>query len=148
MDALHVPARSSGFSRSGQPEGGTPYRPLQCDICEGIRIVPMLLDVPTLRRNKFHDPRFMGPRRVNFRVEALVEPCHANGRRCCSALIFWLCSSTALPKMRFMQNDTVLKTHHGANRPPVFKSKSRGLAVLRSLTIKRLFSTVIRPTPA
>ena len=48
--------------------------PLQCDICEGIRIVPMLLDVPTLRRNKFRDPRFMGTRRVNFLMGALHEP--------------------------------------------------------------------------
>ena len=33
--------------------------PLQRDFCEGIRIVPMLLDVPTLRRNKFPDPSFI-----------------------------------------------------------------------------------------
>ena len=54
--------------------------PLQCDICEGIRIVPMLLDVPTLRRNKFRDPRFMGTRRVRFRLEALLESCRDFGR--------------------------------------------------------------------
>ena len=42
--------------------------PLQCDICESIRIVPMLLDVPTLRRNKFRDPRFMGSSYVYFQM--------------------------------------------------------------------------------
>ena len=44
--------------------------PLQCGICEGIRIVPMLLDVLTLRRNKFRDPRIMGTKRVKSRKEA------------------------------------------------------------------------------
>ena len=44
--------------------------PLQGDIFEGIRVVPMLLDVLTLRRNKFRDPRFMGTRRVNCPKEA------------------------------------------------------------------------------
>ena len=34
------------------------FMPLQCDISEGIRIVLTLLDVPTLRRNKFRDPIF------------------------------------------------------------------------------------------
>ena len=54
--------------------------PLQGDICEGIRIVPMLLDAPTLRRNKFRDPRFMATRRVNFRNEAAQEPMFLEGR--------------------------------------------------------------------
>ena len=48
--------------------------PLQCGICEGIRVVPMLLDVPTLRQNKFRDPRFMGTKRVKFRKKTLLEP--------------------------------------------------------------------------
>ena len=39
-------------------------------------MVPMLLDVPTLRRNKFRDPRLMGTRRVNFQMEALHEAGH------------------------------------------------------------------------
>ena len=33
--------------------------PLQGDICESILIVPQLLEVPTLWRNKFRDPRFI-----------------------------------------------------------------------------------------
>ena len=32
------------------------FMPLQCDICERIRILRMLLDMPTLRRNKFRFP--------------------------------------------------------------------------------------------
>ena len=40
--------------------------PLQCGICEGIRIVPMVLDMSTLKRNKFRDPRFMGTTRARF----------------------------------------------------------------------------------
>ena len=47
--------------------------PLQCDICECIRAVPMLLDMLTLRRNKFRDPRFMGTRRVNVQMWATQE---------------------------------------------------------------------------
>ena len=43
------------------------FMPLQCGICEGIRIVLMLLDMPTLRRNKFRVPRFMGTKRAKFR---------------------------------------------------------------------------------
>ena len=38
--------------------------PLQGGICEDIRIVPMLLDVATLRRDESRVPRFMGTRRV------------------------------------------------------------------------------------
>ena len=47
--------------------------PLQRDMCEGGQIVPMLLDMPTLRRNKFLDPRFKGTGRVNFQSGALHE---------------------------------------------------------------------------
>ena len=42
--------------------------PLQCGICEGIRIVPMLLDVLTLKRNKFRDPRIINSRRTVSRM--------------------------------------------------------------------------------
>ena len=56
------------------------FMPLQCGICEGIRIVPMLLDVLTLRRNKFRDPRIMGTKRVNFRKRVTQEPCGDFGR--------------------------------------------------------------------
>ena len=45
------------------------FMPLQCEICEGIRIVPILLDVPTLRRNKFRDPRIMGAKRAKSRID-------------------------------------------------------------------------------
>ena len=54
--------------------------PLQCDICEGIRIVPMLLDVPTLRRNKFRDPRFKATKRAQSRKRAAHNPRHDIGR--------------------------------------------------------------------
>ena len=47
--------------------------PLQCDICESIQIVPMLLDMTTLRRNKFRDPRFMGAKRARFRKESALR---------------------------------------------------------------------------
>ena len=63
--------------------------PLQRNICEGIRIVPMLLDVPTLRRNKFRDPRFMGTRRVNFQMRAVHE---SDGKACHSVRAVWGCS--------------------------------------------------------
>ena len=57
------------------------FMPLQCCICEGIRIVPMLLDVLMLRRNKFRDPRIIGTKRANFfRKETTHEPCHDIGR--------------------------------------------------------------------
>ena len=46
------------------------FMPLQCDICEGIRIVPMLLDMPALRRNKFRDPRFIFTKHAKFRKGA------------------------------------------------------------------------------
>ena len=39
--------------------------PLQCDIREGFRIVPMLLDVPTLRQNKFRVPVDVSKARSN-----------------------------------------------------------------------------------
>ena len=38
------------------------FMPLQCDSRESIRSVSMLLDVPTLKRNKFRDPRIMSSR--------------------------------------------------------------------------------------
>ena len=47
--------------------------PLQCSICEGIQIVPMFLNVPTLRRNKFRDPRIMSSRRTVSRMGACYE---------------------------------------------------------------------------
>ena len=50
------------------------FMPLQCGICEGIRSIPMLLDVPTLGRNKFRGPRFMVAKRVKFRKGA-AHPC-------------------------------------------------------------------------
>ena len=56
------------------------FMPLQCDICKGIRIVPMLLDMPTLKRNKFRDPRIMGTKRLNFRKKLTQEPCCDFGR--------------------------------------------------------------------
>ena len=56
------------------------FMPLQCGICEDTPIVPMTLDVPTLRRNKFRDPRFMRTRRVKFRTVATHEHCHDIGR--------------------------------------------------------------------
>ena len=56
------------------------FMPLQCCICEGIRVVPMLLDVPAQRRNKFRDPRFMGTRCAEFPIEATQEPCGDFGR--------------------------------------------------------------------
>ena len=40
--------------------------PLQGDISEGIRIVSILLDAPTLRWNQFRDPRFMEGREFDF----------------------------------------------------------------------------------
>ena len=54
--------------------------PLQGAICEGIRIVPMLLDVLMLRRNKFRDPRLIVTRHVNFQLEATHESCPEFGR--------------------------------------------------------------------
>ena len=56
------------------------FMPLQCCICEGIRIVPILLDVPTLKRNKFRDPRFLGTKCVYFRKGATHNPCRDLGR--------------------------------------------------------------------
>ena len=53
--------------------------PLKCDIGEGIQIGPMLLDVLTLRRNKFRDPRFMITKRATSRMGPLLEP---EGRAC------------------------------------------------------------------
>ena len=47
--------------------------PLQCGICEDVRIVPKLLDVPTLRRNKFRDPRLMDTKRAKSRKKTLNE---------------------------------------------------------------------------
>ena len=69
MKATHIPRERIAASM-----------PLQCDLFEGIRIVPMLLDVPTLKRNKFRDPRFKVTRRVKFRKETSHEPCHDTGR--------------------------------------------------------------------
>ena len=46
------------------------FMPLQCEICEGIRIVPTLLDLPTLRRNKFRDPRIKDTRRTELLMDA------------------------------------------------------------------------------
>ena len=43
--------------------------PLQCDTCEGIGIVPMLMDTSTLRRHKCREPRFM----VAIRVQILKD---------------------------------------------------------------------------
>ena len=54
--------------------------PLQCDICEGIQIVPMLLDVLTLRRNEFRDPRFRAQESMSFRMVTLHRPCQDIGR--------------------------------------------------------------------
>ena len=48
--------------------------PLQCDIFERIRIILVLLDLPTLRRNKFRDPRFMDTMRAEFRKGVTHEP--------------------------------------------------------------------------
>ena len=56
------------------------FMPLQGDICEGIQIVPMLLDVPTLRRNKFRDPRFIVTRCAKSPKEVTKELCLDFGR--------------------------------------------------------------------
>ena len=47
--------------------------PLQFDIWERIRIVPMLLDVPMLRRNKFRNPQFMDARQATIRIEMFQD---------------------------------------------------------------------------
>ena len=66
------------------------FMPLQCSICEGIRIVRMLLDEPTLKRNKFRDPRIMSSRRTVSRMGAGYESAklmtRSIGRRCCAAM--------------------------------------------------------------
>ena len=54
--------------------------PLQCDICEDIRIVPILWDVLTLRRDESRDPRFMGTRFVESPIEVTHELCRDFGR--------------------------------------------------------------------
>ena len=75
MQVLHEPS-----------ERCAAFMPLQCCIWKGIRIVPMLLDVPTLKRNKFRDPRIMVAKRANFRKGATQELRHDIGRAaamCC-----------------------------------------------------------------
>ena len=47
------------------------FMPLKCNFRDGIRINPMLLDLSTLRRNKFRDPRIMGVRCIESRIEAV-----------------------------------------------------------------------------
>ena len=46
--------------------------PLQGGMCEDVRIVLMLLDVPTLRRDESRDPRKMGTRRAISRKESAL----------------------------------------------------------------------------
>ena len=41
--------------------------PLQGGICEGIQIVPMLWDMPTLRRDESRGPRIMGAEHAQLR---------------------------------------------------------------------------------
>ena len=43
--------------------------PLQGGMCEGVQIVPMLWDMPTLRRDESRDPRIMGTERARSRKE-------------------------------------------------------------------------------
>ena len=43
------------------------FMPLQCGICEGIRIVPMLLDVTTLRRDESRVPVDVSEARSNVK---------------------------------------------------------------------------------
>ena len=47
--------------------------PLQCDICEGIRIVPKLLEVATLRRNYIPATSLHDLKVVAFLIEALLN---------------------------------------------------------------------------
>ena len=54
--------------------------PLQCDICERIPIFPILLDIPTLRRNKFRDPRIMRTRSTTSGEGSPPEPFQQSGR--------------------------------------------------------------------
>ena len=90
---------------------------LQGGMCEGIRIVPMLWDVATLRRNKFRDPRIMGAKRARFRKGAVHESANVMrwsifselfsgtrkvGRRCCAALTLRLRGSADPSKNVFM----------------------------------------------
>lgn len=56
------------------------FRSLQCDICEGVRIVPKFLDVPTLRRNKFRVPVHGHKAREISKEGFLHEPIRKNGR--------------------------------------------------------------------
>ena len=56
------------------------FMPPQGDMCEGGQIVPMVLEVPTLRRNKFRVPRFIGTQRARFRMEDAHEPFQQSGR--------------------------------------------------------------------
>ena len=56
------------------------FMPLRGDICESIRIVPMLMDVLTVMRNEFRVPRFMGATSVNFRLGTANEPFQLSGR--------------------------------------------------------------------
>ena len=44
--------------------------PLQGGMCEDIRIVPILWDMPTLRRDECRDPRIMGTARAISRKGA------------------------------------------------------------------------------
>ena len=53
--------------------------PLKGDICEGIPIVPMLLEVPTLRRNKFRDP-VHGLKACEYSKRGSMD--HSSNRRC------------------------------------------------------------------
>ena len=70
--------RLIGFVADEPCERCAAFMPLQCGICEGIRIVPILLDMSTLRRNKFRDPRFMVTKRVKFRKETTHESSRFN----------------------------------------------------------------------
>ena len=69
------------------------FMPLQCGICEGIRIVPMLLDVPTLKRCKFRDPRIMSTRRVKFRMRLPMNLVTSLVGRCCYATLILRCAA-------------------------------------------------------
>ena len=73
-----VNSRMETTSKPGQSCAA--FMPLQRDIYEGIPIVPMILDMPILKRNKFRDPRFMVTKHATSRKGSTPEPRHKNWR--------------------------------------------------------------------
>ena len=93
--------------------------PLQCDMCKGIRIVPMHLEVLTLRRNKFRVPRFIVTRCAESPMEVTQEPCLDFGRAVLPRRLDMKVAQQRSPtRKRFMVTKRVIIFRKGATHEP------------------------------